>query len=488
MNLTTSDLGRHLANGEWFISHNPKVLTTNFYSYTFPDFNFINHHWGSGVVFYGIKQLLGFEGLSLFVAALILAAFLVIFRLTARKWGNALAIGSALVAIPLVALRIELRPEVFSFLFSAVFFWLLCLWQESRRSRFLSLFPVFMVFWVNLHVCFVFGFLMVGAFFLEAAWNYYRLRSPETKSAAKELLICLILCMAATLVNPIGWQLSLAPFQSFIDYGYRIIENQTPFFLVKRGFYFNVIPYFTLIPVVLAGIWLSLFKLKSLPRLSFLVIVGAFFILSSLAVRSLPLLGLFSIPLVASLMSGSGRLEAPVFKNIPLIMIVYGIVLNLSFFGGRWYFTNEEVGIGLIPKVEASALFFKEHELKGPIFNNYDIGSYLIYFLFPKERVFIDNRPEAFPSSFLKGTYVPMQADEKRWKVEEAKYGFNVIYFAWHDFTDFGQAFLLNRVKDPEWVPVFADDFALIFVKNVEANRSLIDLYRIPASRFGIAR
>src|SRR4051794_17547719 len=95
LDLSTLDLGRHIANGQRLFEDS-KVLTTNFYSYTFPEFPFINHHWGSGFVFYGIQQLLGFEGLSVFYIGLGLAALLLLIRETAKQHGNTLAIGTAL--------------------------------------------------------------------------------------------------------------------------------------------------------------------------------------------------------------------------------------------------------------------------------------------------------------------------------------------------------------------------------------------------------
>src|SRR3989338_6525623 len=70
---TTGDLGRHLKNGEMIISslagatgQLSGLLHTNFYSSTFADFSFINHHWGTGVIFFAIWSVVGFKGLALF--------------------------------------------------------------------------------------------------------------------------------------------------------------------------------------------------------------------------------------------------------------------------------------------------------------------------------------------------------------------------------------------------------------------------------------
>ena len=71
--------------------------------------------------------------------------------------------------------------------------------------------------------------------------------------------------------------------------------------------------------------------------------------------------------------------------------------------------------LGLLPKINAAADFYKTNKIQGPIFNNYDIGGYLIFHLYP-EKIFVDNRPEAYPTSFFQDVYIPMQENNDIWK------------------------------------------------------------------------
>ena len=75
VNLTVGDLGRHLKNGQLFIETGliPKI---NLYSYAYPDYPFINHHWGTGVLFYVVEQLGGFSGLSVVFIIVSMVTFL----------------------------------------------------------------------------------------------------------------------------------------------------------------------------------------------------------------------------------------------------------------------------------------------------------------------------------------------------------------------------------------------------------------------------
>jgi hypothetical protein len=141
-------------------------------------------------------------------------------------------------------------------------------------------------------------------------------------------------------------------------------------------------------------------------------------------------------------------------------------------------------GIGLRHNVNASAEFFKRSGLKGPIFSNYDIGGYLIYHLADQEKLFVDNRYEAFPLDFFSKVYFPMQEDPAVWKDFQKKYGFNVVYFSRYDKTPIGQHFLVYRFRDPQWAPVFVDDYTIIFARRGSIDQGIIDRFELPKSAF----
>jgi hypothetical protein len=143
---------------------------------------------------------------------------------------------------------------------------------------------------------------------------------------------------------------------------------------------------------------------------------------------------------------------------------------------------------GLLPGVNGSADFYRVAGLKGPIFNNYDIGGYLIYHLFPIDKPFVDNRPEAYPAKFFKNTYVLAQENELVWQNVAKKNDFQVIYFYIRDITPWAQPFLIKRIQDPGWAPVYADQYAVILAKRGGINQSAIDKYEISKDVFRITQ
>ncbi|MEK9174878.1 MAG: hypothetical protein AAB725_02825, partial [Patescibacteria group bacterium] len=157
--------------------------------------------------------------------------------------------------------------------------------------------------------------------------------------------------------------------------------------------------------------------------------------------------------------------------------LILVILIILSGELGTLYPKSQNLQLGLEKDNEKALEFFRENKLTGPIFNNYDIGGYLIYGLPTGEKVFTDNRPEAYPTDFFASTYIPMQTSKKTWDEKSALYKFNAIIFSYRDYTPWGQAFFARILEDPEWKTVFADSRVVILLKNNEINKDIIAKY-----------
>lgn len=461
INLITADLGRHLSNGK-FLFQNPAVLFSNFYSYTNPNFPVINHHWGSGLIFWSILKLGGFPLLSLFYIFLSLITFLIFFFIAKKASFSSLVVLISLPLIPLLAERTEIRPEIFSYFLSGVFLLLL------NSQKYLWLIPILQIFWVNLHIYFFLGPLLVLVFFLNK-------KSPT-------LFYLLGGTLLSCLINPFGLQGALAPLKIFENYGYRLIENQPVWFIEKliRN------PNFSIFKINFLLLILSFFfYFKKNKKISFINLSLAVFfsLLGWRAIRNFTLFALFALPIMAenygSLFSPKPTLTRSLNLATSLILIL-ALPLLIS---GRlpslfpyWH----EFGLGLEKNNSKAAEFLKKENIQGPIFNDYDIGGYLIFHLFPQHRVFVDNRPEAYPKEFFEKIYIPAQENEEEWKKLENKYQFNVIVFNRLDATPWGQKFIISRFYDPTWALVFIDQQVVIFLKRNQKNEKIIQTYEIP--------
>jgi len=488
VDLTTADLGRHLQNGRWVVENHFNLLEKNspvhenFYSYTEPDFQVPNHHWGSGVLFYFIYKLSGFSGLSLFYILLSLATFSIFFYIAKRESNFTVVALLSSLLLPLIAERREIRPEIFSYFLAGAFLW--ALWKSQKKelaSSRLFVLPVLMVFWVNLHVYFFLGFFLIGVFWLIETIPLFfaKLEDAEFLEKAarfKNLSWVLFLSILASLLSPFGLKGLLYPLEIFKNYGYTIVENKSVWFVGNYGI---VNSNFLLIKVVLVLTILSFVLLYVVDRkkisqryLIFAVFFGA---MGWLAIRNFTLLGFFALPILAfnlqNIFTPDRQVNSPVKENG--LALVYIAVAIFAAFANYQFASihSSDRGIGLLPGTQSAAEFLKNENIAGPIFNNYDIGGYLIFNLPGSEKVFVDNRPEAYPDSFFSEIYKPMQENPAIFEKIDQEYNFNTIVFSARDITPWGMNFLKMIKDDPDWAQVYSDDYAVIYLKKNEANQ-----------------
>lgn len=478
INLTTADLGRHITNGKVFIKQG-KVVSTNFYSYTEPNFPVVTHHWLSGVVFYFVHALAGFKGLTVFY--ILVSGFTVFFffKTAEEKSDVFVALLCSLLLIPLMTDRKEIRPEGFSYLFMGIYYYLLTIFL-ARKINFKFLLPIILVLqilWVNLHLFFFMGIMIIGAFVFVEAIKMFLLKR---KNCFKHLVVILASAILVSLVNPYFIKGLLEPLNILKEYGYMIIENQTVFFMQKRQPSFEYF-YFELLSVVflLIGAHISVSK-RRLAHAVPVLLTLAFVLLGYRAIRGIPIFAFFMVTVTAIylfeyLKQNDSDLIKYVVAAIVFIVLIPGHVFSMK---------SSAFGFGLAPGINGSANFMKQNHIKGPIFNNYDIGGYLIYHFYPDEKVFVDNRPEAYSVSFFDDIYIPMQEKEEVWKQKQDEYELNSIFFYRRDATPWAQPFLIERIRDPEWIPVYVDNYTLILVRNSEQNQDIINNHQLPKEMF----
>lgn len=486
INFFVADLGRFLKTGELFFQ-NFSIPCTNLYSYTHPDYPYLNHHWGSGVIFFLNEKLAGFYGLSVFFIIISILTLLLFFHIAWRYSSFEIAAPLSVILIPLIASRSEIRPEVFSYFFSGLFLWVLWNFKYARLSwRWLFLLPLLEVIWVNVHIYFFTGLVLIASFLTECLVTFCVRKSKEEFNRIKTLSLSLILALAATFLNPAGITGILYPFRIMRDSGCSVLELQ-PVYVIARDKSINFLPliYFKVALALLLFSWLYVFvswikKKESFPIANF--ILSLFFaIMAFLAVRNFTIFALFTLPIAAGNLRTLIRKKTDTFRDYCLVgSLVALISINMFFANPEYWPKLSSLGIGLNKESANAINFFKKADIKGPILNNFDIGGYLIYHLYPSERVFVDNRPEAYPASFFRDIDIGLQVNEERWLEVDLRYNFNVIFFYHRVYTPWGQRFLVRRLSDPRWAVVYFDEYCLILLKRNIRNQAAIKKYELP--------
>ena len=473
----TQDLGRHLRLGEMIIEGGPPdgeagntrkcALYSNCLTYTYPDYPFINHHWGSEVIFYLVHKWTGFPGIIIFKAVILGLAFGVTVLHSASRGRSSpertvlytTAITLIFLSTQMMADRLTTRPEIFGYLLFSIVFFIL---SRSNIKCYITFYilPIIMLLWVNLHISFIFGLILIWL------WAFSGLIKKGPTILAIPAISTII-----TLLNPSGLRGALMPLSILKDYGYTIVENMTPFFLSA----FKPQPEYWIYGILLiTTIVLFLFsptKKNPFHLLTFLT----FSLFPLTAVRHLPFFALVLPPVLTPLVAVKFRpAEQGPAPQDKLHIIVIGVLLIIAITNPipLAYGKLSPIGLVIDSRHNSAIEFVKQNSLQGPMWNNYDIGSYLELTI-PEHKTFVDGRPEAFPVGFFRQTYIPMQEDKANWDLITTKYDIQWVFATLTDATPWFTKWWQMIQNHQGWRIVYIDNFSAVLVKTGGINDSI---------------
>ena len=457
---TNVDLGHHLLLGKITVEQG-YVPQTNLISFTHPEYVFVNNQWLSEVVFYFTHQSFGFNGLILLSVLLMIGTFAFLLSVSKQK------IIASIVGIFLLQIfidRTEVKPELFSYFLTALLLFILYRYRE-KFTKLIFLLPLLMVLWINFHIFFIVGMAVIGLFYLQTLFN----KKERFKKKSNILLGVLVASTFATLLNPNFIRGFIYPFHVLTNYGFDVIENYNIIWAISKGYFDITFIYFFIVFIFLwASIALHFKKLSKVDIfLSFLFTFLAFF-----AVRNFTMfaIGVF-IPTVNVTLLWLVTIDKKFKKSahelkyilsiIIILLAVPGILVKLSIHG---------VGRGVVDKADDAIKFIKTNALSGPIYNNYNIGNYLEYRLYPKERVFVDGNPEQYPQEFFKNIYYPMENSFQEFEKYSKRYGINVVIYEHKNQTSITNPLLVGLTNSTDWKMVYLNELLVIYVRNVPQN------------------
>ena len=459
----TQDIGLHLRLGQiiWQQHIIPKI---NYFSYISPDFPWYNDYWLSKVVMYLGWMAVGLKGLTMLTAILWTTAFTLSLFAYRKKEALPVAIAVAILPVFIVLNRTAVRPEMFSFLFLSIYLFLLF----GNKEKFLWVLPVVQLFWVNSHIYFFLGPAFYLLFLLGNAIKT-RLFTFKDKKVLIGLLVCLV-----NFISPYGIRGAFYPFLVFENYGVPILENLSPFFVRRLYYYgtFTIDAFFLAVIISCVGLFLNRKNIKNN-----IFETGVLFLSISLSlkmIRNFPIFALATIPITAKNFYESGILlqgkKTLVSIGATLILAIF-LFINGTIYA--WALVSRKFELTAPAGPDQAIDFIRANGLKGPLFNNGEIGSYLIWKL-PEEKVAMDSRPEAYSAEFLKNVYIPIQTDPSQWKTFADKYKINYVFFAINERTAWAQHFLKRMIANADWPLVYLDQTVVIFAKSNEQNKKLI--------------
>ncbi|MGP0020924.1 MAG: hypothetical protein ACLPHP_20315 [Candidatus Sulfotelmatobacter sp.] len=474
--LSDAGIGWHIRNGQQILATHAIPRFDSFSSQIWQ--RWFAWEWLYDIAVGWLEAWCGLNGVVWFSAVVIATVFAGTFRLAVARGTNLwLALLLTLLAISAAMIHFLARPHVLSWLFALAWIWILdSTDRNGARGRWLWglwALPLSMLVWVNVHGGFLLGFVLLGAYWIGAFWAWAtthenRLEDSLRKIAAgqrvRQLTGVGLLSIAATFINPYGWKLHVHIY-SYLTNRFlmdHIDEFQSPNF---HGIAQKCFLALLLIAVAALAAHGRKLRLSEIFLVLFAVYAGLY------ASRNIPvssmLLVLMVGPLLPSLKSslkpwGFVRRMSAVDSRLRghfWVIFATAAVLLIAANGGRvglGQWMNAHFDPGRMP---VGAVNFLEHsDVHAPVLSPDYWGGYLIYRLYPHNRVVIDDRHDFYGETFLK-LYLKMIHVEP----------------GWDEFFKIHQVGCLLLPRDaalttvisvtPGWQPVYSDQVAIVFMR-----------------------
>jgi hypothetical protein len=465
------DLGRQIKMGE-VISRCRCIPQVNLFSYTHPQHEAVNYSWLSQLIFYQLSDRFGTDSLLVMKMFFISVSFGIVFRLTLRKKTLYIPAGVfGMLSLLLFSQRFWVRPELFSYVFVALFLLVLHISHSSRTYRALWFLPVLMVLWVNTHIYFPLGIILYLIFVMQ---EFVR----KGIIVCKQLVPVTLVLFAAVLINPLGLRGAVYPFMVFNNYAAAVAENYSPLvYLISGQSLFSVFGSYLLVYCILSLlvlIFLTFTPRKSMIAVKSNAVIGL--LLGAGLVRSVGFFSLLTLPFLVERYAEM-RKSLTVYFGVRVRYLtdagLFTFLVLVIAIQTLHFLRTEDLGAGFVLPAEKGTEFFLSNRISGPVFNNFSMGNYLIYRLYPGEKVFIDGRPEAYPEALL-AEHQESLRDYGRFMQLVRKYDINTVFFGFKDDPELTRAFIKRIMAEPEWVPVYFDGEVIILVKQSKQNEMII--------------
>jgi len=396
------------------------------------------HEWLAQAVWYGIQTSGGFGAVVLW-KALLLTLLCGFTGYVARKrtgswlWGVAAALAAASLAVEFA----HDRPSILSYIFTAAFIAVL----EDRRRVWLL--PVLSLVWANCHGGFFLGWIVCGAYALDALVR----RAPDRK----RILIAGAAAVLISGVNPNGF----ATLATVLEY--RRSPMQAALIewshadLWGPPYSFDLLLYGSAISLLLA--WRKV-------RISDWILFAAFAAASLMAFRNEMLLGVIAPVLIATYAP-----KRPLPVRYVAMAAIAALLAVTVWQTARGRFFQLRAAEWAYPG--GAIEFLREHQIDARLFNTYEDGGYLIW---RGRSAFIDGRAlsEAVFQDYRKILGLP-PADPTR-EVLLQRYGVGAIAvngFEYNSGVLYPLVLALAQPAGDAWNLVYQDAQSMVFLRDV---------------------
>jgi hypothetical protein len=378
--LIDSDTWWHLRTGQWIVE-NRQLPGVDPFSFTRAGSPWHYPGWLAECLMFGAFSLAGLAGVNvLFVVIAVAACILIYLTMEGDSFIRAFLL---VLAGASAAIFWSARPQMFTFLFGAIYFLLLRDFLSGRRNLLLLLPPI-MILWVNMHGGFAVGFLFLLLAAIGQAAAMFLLPEERNRQSLQRLgwlAVIGIACLLAALCNPYGIEMLAYPFRTVSIQALQIYiqEWQSPDFHLLQAQPFLWLFFLTILLVIVS-------PKRADPRdLIFLGVIGY---MGFLAWRNTSLLSIIAPAIAATHADAILRRVLPQwdsnragslamrFLNVVLVCLLGVAALTTVFAGMNPQAVQQSVEARMpVKAVDALQLLPSNSRM----LNAYNWGSYLLW-------------------------------------------------------------------------------------------------------------
>ncbi len=486
LRIKADDIWWHLATGR-FILQTWTLPDLNIYSFTAPNHAWLPHEWLSEVVFYFVYSTLGAKGLIAFGIALNSIAVALVYKITQRYSESPfLASLITLLAALMMLGNFSLRPYLFGNLFFIASIHAMEEPSAGGKLRPLLIFVLFSA-WANFHGSFIIGLALIVLYIAASIAPHMRGKKRSwapTKALLVDFGIALVACTSTPhhiygLIFPLEYLQNAM--SGKVSYLTNISEWQSAGFATPLGR--MIIFYVMFCMFAIAGSGVS-------PAPIHIGLLVAFSFFSFSTIRNIPLLGIAATPVLARhLPKALSRLSRPFGHNsaladaidrfhknsvaterrsakliLPVLVSLFLVVVftvpdksSISYASTTGVHGLADLSPGFYPKglIEQLAIRAKGRR----VFNYFNWGGAIIWSLYPKVKVFIDQRNDCYPMDvFL--DYFAVHEMKRDWKFVLDKWGIDAVAYPPTEK-------LTKTLRDDiDWLVVWEDKQAVLLIRD----------------------
>jgi tetratricopeptide (TPR) repeat protein len=476
-NIYDYDYWWHAATGKYIVQ-NRSLMRGDVFSFTASGAPVLDPYWLAQIVLYEFSS-----AVVVMKSALICCAFCIALLAISRQMRFSVpSLALLFVAIFSASERFLERPEIFSLLFTAIFFVVL-IHHERRRGRLIFLLPVLMLVWVNMHPGWVVGILLILCFVVgSVVERIFGLSVRKAQSGRIfSLILVFLLCAAASFLNPYGLPLVLHPFSLGLSHQFAssgALEWRSPLpDIIASPFSLQLVHYKILVAAAVISFILNHRRF----RFSSAFCAAMVFLLSLTSYRHIALFSLLTVPIAAENFS---EIWQKVLVARPRLTRTLAVCGSLLLIAGCGYYSEQVVtdryyakrhlyqisfGTGVsdasYPEGALKTLLPAERPLR--LFHNYEAGGFISHFatgesgwFSPRFLVFLDGRFMHYPPEVF-DWYIRISCDPSLWESFADRFKIDRVVLL-HSFPRL-QGLVTHLVKSRRWRLTYLDSVSCVF-------------------------